>query len=97
MGDILFMAVLSDTCPLKCPTILITVMRIEQMFTAHNSLTNGCIIEGEANIAENKLLTDTCSLGYPIKRYNDAFFPTLDSDRQSETMVNLKTFVSGQV
>jgi hypothetical protein len=55
-GDIFFMTVLSDTCPLKYPTILIMVVRIKQLFTAHSSPANGRITEGEANITDNKLL-----------------------------------------
>jgi hypothetical protein len=91
-----FTTVLSDTRPLKHLTILIMVTRIEQLFVAHNSPANRRITEGETNIADNKFWTDTCSLGYPIKRYNDTFFPTSDPDRRSDPVANLKAVVSRQ-
>jgi hypothetical protein len=80
MSDIFFTVVLNDTHPLKHLSILIMVTRIEQLFAVHNSPANRRVTKDETNVVNNKFLTDTYSTGYPIKRYNDIFFPTSDSD-----------------
>jgi hypothetical protein len=50
-----FTTVLSDTGLLKHLTILITVMRIEQLFVAHISLDIRRVTEDETNIEDNKI------------------------------------------
>jgi hypothetical protein len=48
-------------------TFLITTVKIKQPIFAHSLLANEHVTEIKGVIANNKLLTDTCSLGNMIK------------------------------